>query len=150
MHSKQQSTVKLTHLLLPLALLLSAATLTSCDKDEDPTLVGDWEIDDFEIAGQSIGATGELEFDDDGEFEGVIEVGDDRDRLEGEWELDGDELELEYEEDPRRFRGIIGLLAGADILEEEWEVEFDGLDEATLTMEVGADDTEIVMTLERD
>ena len=153
--------MRLTHL-LPLALFLSAATLTSCDKDDKgPSLEGDWVIDEYEYAGNEFGIYegAEVEFDD-GEFEISFSVstanGDLGVEYEGEYDLDGDELELEYEEQDAIYGGLFALFlfvqsngdVKQDILEEEYEIEFDGDDEVVLTSDIGGNNLEI--KLERD
>ena len=154
--------MKLTRL-LPLALGALLA-LPSCDKDDEddaPSLEGDWVIEAYEYAGNDfdIYEGAEVEFDD-GEFDIAFDVetanGPVAISYEGEYDLDGDELELEYEEEDDYWGGLFGFYLWVstqgqvteDILEEESEIEFDGDDELVLTSDIGGNDLEI--TLERD
>ena len=138
-----------------LAYLLALATVLAApacgdDDDDGPSLDGDWVIEEFEANGQDVGiaGNGEFEFDeDDGEFEVTLR-GQQVVRIGGEYELDGDELELEYEVNDNFFVGIVGLLLNQDIPDEEYEVTFDGDDEVEFEGEING--VEVEMTLERD
>ncbi len=72
----------------------------SCEYLSDK-LVGTWEINDFVSDGDDLIQLGyikgaEISFDDDGEFELSYTIGGNYIEFDGDWELDDDELTLEF------------------------------------------------------
>lgn len=98
--------------LLFFGAIFGLTILASCGSDDGPSIppiVGEWEGDEFEIsvddpAFNSIDGTDDdlygessyvFEFDEDGSYERELQFSTGRLEDEGEWEIDGDELELD-------------------------------------------------------
>lgn len=117
---------------LAITYLVAAALslLTSCDDDEGPStrdmLIGSWELTEVRIDGIPVDLDGfylEMEFQSDGDYREMYIEGGTPEIYLGEWELTGNELELDYDDGDRWKLTIISITATTLKVEDEDDFE---------------------------